>query len=137
MFTTNHKDRLDPALLRPGRMDMHIHMSYCTPCGFEILASNYLRIQSHCLFNEIQGLIEKVEVTPAEVAEELMKNEDPDLSLAGLVASLHQKQQMKCVEESKFEGGGAVNEEDKRSPKMEEVGKKKKSRKARRGKGNR
>ncbi|KAG6712559.1 hypothetical protein I3843_05G102700 [Carya illinoinensis] len=137
VFTTNHKERLDPALLRPGRMDMHIHMSYCTPCGFEILASNYLRIQSHSLFNEIEGLIEEVEVTPAEVAEELMKNEDPDISLAGLVASLHQKQQMKCVEESKFEGGGAVNEEDKRSPKMEEVGKKKKSRKARRGKGKR
>ncbi|KAI4295499.1 hypothetical protein L6164_035541 [Bauhinia variegata] len=33
-FTTNHRDRLDTALPRPGRMDVHIHMSYCTPCGF-------------------------------------------------------------------------------------------------------
>ena len=28
-------------------MDMHIHMSYCTPCGFKMLASNYLDITSH------------------------------------------------------------------------------------------
>ncbi|KAI3849094.1 hypothetical protein MKW98_029019, partial [Papaver atlanticum] len=31
IFTTNHKEK--PSLLRPGRMDMHIHMSYCTPKG--------------------------------------------------------------------------------------------------------
>ncbi|KAJ0796060.1 putative P-loop containing nucleoside triphosphate hydrolase [Helianthus annuus] len=28
VFTTNHKEKLDPALLRPGRMDVHINMSY-------------------------------------------------------------------------------------------------------------
>ena len=27
VFTTNHKERLDPALLRPGQMDMHTHLS--------------------------------------------------------------------------------------------------------------
>ncbi|EEF40805.1 conserved hypothetical protein [Ricinus communis] len=31
VFTTNHKEVLDPALLRPGRMDMHIHMTEVTP----------------------------------------------------------------------------------------------------------
>lgn len=30
VFTTNHKEKLDPALLRPGRMDMHVHLSYCS-----------------------------------------------------------------------------------------------------------
>ncbi|PRQ47453.1 putative ATPase, AAA-type, core, P-loop containing nucleoside triphosphate hydrolase [Rosa chinensis] len=44
VFTTNHKERLEPALLRPGRMDVRIHMSYCTPRGFKTLASNYLGI---------------------------------------------------------------------------------------------
>uniref|UniRef100_A0A0D9WZH7 AAA+ ATPase domain-containing protein n=1 Tax=Leersia perrieri TaxID=77586 RepID=A0A0D9WZH7_9ORYZ len=29
VFTTNYKERLDAALLRPGRMDMHIYMGYC------------------------------------------------------------------------------------------------------------
>ena len=26
-MTTNHKDKLDPALLRPGRADVHVHLN--------------------------------------------------------------------------------------------------------------
>lgn len=29
-MTTNHKDRLDPALLRPGRADVHIKLNYAS-----------------------------------------------------------------------------------------------------------
>ncbi|XP_059448007.1 AAA-ATPase At3g50940-like [Corylus avellana] len=88
VFTTNHKDKLDPALLRAGSIDMHIHMSHCTPSGFKILASNYLGIESHSNFTEIEGLLKQVEVTPAEVAEELMKSDDVDIALTGLVSFL-------------------------------------------------
>ncbi|KAK9108902.1 hypothetical protein Sjap_016962 [Stephania japonica] len=91
VFTTNHKDRLDPALLRPGRMDMHIHMSYCNPDGFKLLASNYLGIKDHQSFNEIEGLMKEVNVTPAEVAEELMKSDDPNAALNGLLKFLKRK----------------------------------------------
>ncbi|KAL4305118.1 hypothetical protein AHAS_Ahas16G0046300 [Arachis hypogaea] len=60
--TTNHKERLDPALLRPGRMDLHIHMSYCSFTACKTLASNYLGIQNHHhpMFDDIQGLLDKV-----------------------------------------------------------------------------
>ncbi|XP_039011155.1 AAA-ATPase At2g18193-like [Hibiscus syriacus] len=93
VFTTNYKDRIDPALLRPGRMDLHINMSYCTTAGFRILASNYLGIGSkhNPLFGEIDGLLKSTEATPAEVAEELMRSNDADAALRGLVEFLKRK----------------------------------------------
>nr|GEU44776.1 AAA+ ATPase domain-containing protein [Tanacetum cinerariifolium] len=92
VFTTNHKERLDPALLRPGRMDMHINMSYLTMDGFKTLAANYLNIHDdHRGFREIKQLIKSKKVTPAEVAEELMKSDNVELALEGLVKFLKRK----------------------------------------------
>ncbi|KAM3300664.1 hypothetical protein ACQJBY_041599 [Aegilops geniculata] len=91
IFTTNYKERLDPALLRPGRMDMHIHMGYCTTEAFRILANNYHSIDYHATYPEIEKLIEEVTVTPAEVAEVLMRNDDTDVALHDLVELLKLK----------------------------------------------
>ncbi|GLJ26097.1 hypothetical protein SUGI_0500530 [Cryptomeria japonica] len=50
IFTTNHPDHLDLDLLRSGRMDVHIELSYCKFAAFKILAFNYLRIEHDQLY---------------------------------------------------------------------------------------
>ncbi|KAK1275436.1 hypothetical protein QJS04_geneDACA003995 [Acorus gramineus] len=79
VFTTNHVEKIDPALLRCGRMDMHIHMSYCSYPAMKILMKNYLGFEDgdfeldDGLFAELERLIGEVEMTPADVSEVLIK----------------------------------------------------------------
>ncbi|KAM1529215.1 hypothetical protein ACFX1Z_018449 [Malus domestica] len=61
VFTTNKKDRLNPALLRPGRMDVHIHMFYCTTSGFRLLASNYLALSRFPSVEQMHSIAVKVD----------------------------------------------------------------------------
>uniref|UniRef100_A0A0E0Q244 AAA+ ATPase domain-containing protein n=1 Tax=Oryza rufipogon TaxID=4529 RepID=A0A0E0Q244_ORYRU len=76
VFTTNHKDRLDPALLRPGRMDRKVELGYCKAPALRVLAKNYLGDDDADDHDEIMGeagrLLEEVQVTPADVAEVFM-----------------------------------------------------------------
>ncbi|CBI34993.3 unnamed protein product, partial [Vitis vinifera] len=72
VFTTNHVEKLDPALIRRGRMDKHIELSYCCFEAFKVLAKNYLDLDSHHLFASIRRLLEETNMTPADVAENLM-----------------------------------------------------------------
>ncbi|XWS33796.1 hypothetical protein CRYUN_Cryun22dG0113500 [Craigia yunnanensis] len=126
VLTTNHKQRLDPALLRPGRMDMHINMSYCTTQAFRILASNYLGIKGeHWLFRDIEELLESTKVTPAQVAEELMKNEDTDIALEGFFSFLKHKK----IEDNELEGEASkkIETKESREPKIEHKSIKKES----------
>ncbi|KAG8372384.1 hypothetical protein BUALT_Bualt12G0060600 [Buddleja alternifolia] len=93
VFTTNHIEKLDPALLRSGRMDMHIHMSYCSFQSLKILLRNYLGFDESDLGEEVLAELEAVVVdaamTPADVSEVLIKNRrDKRKAVAEVVEAL-------------------------------------------------
>uniref|UniRef100_A0A2P2KPK2 ATP binding protein n=1 Tax=Rhizophora mucronata TaxID=61149 RepID=A0A2P2KPK2_RHIMU len=107
VFTTNYVDKLDPALIRRGRMDKHIVMSYCCFEAFKVLAKNYLDIDSHELFPKICNLLQETDVTPADVAENLMPKsdeEDEETCLKNLIEAIEaakEEARKKSEEEAK------------------------------------
>lgn len=106
VFTTNHVEKLDPALIRKGRMDKHIELSYCSFEAFKVLAYNYLRIETHRLFPKICELLGEVKITPADVAEHLMPKSasgDSQIQLKSLIEALELKrdEEARKIEESR------------------------------------
>jgi len=107
VFTTNYVEKLDPALVRKGRMDKHIELSYCGFEAFKMLAKNYLNIESHHLFGTIRELLKEVEITPADVAEHLMPKTasgDAEIYLRSLIQALElakEEARVKSVEDAK------------------------------------
>ncbi|KAI5001271.1 hypothetical protein ZWY2020_025921 [Hordeum vulgare] len=109
-------------------MDKRIDMSYCRFEGFKVLAKNYLDVIEHKLFGEIQRLLEETDMSPADVAENLMpmskkKNKDPDLCLSGLIEALKKDAAAaKAKEEEEAAEAKKAKEEDKgkdKAPPME------------------
>ncbi|KAI6680769.1 hypothetical protein NL676_034650 [Syzygium grande] len=81
VFATNHIEKLDPALLRSGRMDMRMHMSYCSYPTLRILLRNYLGSEAEDLggtvaaaARELREAVEKAKMTLADISEVPIKN---------------------------------------------------------------
>ncbi|XP_040985644.1 AAA-ATPase At3g28510-like [Juglans microcarpa x Juglans regia] len=133
VFTTNYVEKLDPALIRKGRMDKHIELSYCSFEAFKGLAKNYLDLEKHPRFDTIQRLMEETKITPADVAENLMPKsslDDADKCLLKLIRALEQAkeeaQKKKAEEEEKLKEEEAAKKKDEEvKVKEEEVAKKK------------
>lgn len=103
VFTTNYVEKLDPALIRRGRMDKHIKLSYCTFEAFKVLAKNYLSLEMHPMFDTVQTLIGETKITPADVAENLMPKsslDDAEKCLSSLIQALEEAKEEAAKEEA-------------------------------------
>ncbi|KAG5527397.1 hypothetical protein RHGRI_028322 [Rhododendron griersonianum] len=107
VFTTNYVEKLDPALIRRGRMDKHIELSYCCLEAFKVLARNYLDLESHDLFETIGKLLDETKISPADVAENLMPKLDDEDGANACLANL-----IKAIEKAKEEAKVKAEEEE-------------------------
>ncbi|CAH8388783.1 unnamed protein product [Eruca vesicaria subsp. sativa] len=99
VFTTNFVDKLDPALIRKGRMDKHIEMSYCGFKAFKVLAKNYLDVEESELYDEIKRLFEdeEIKMTPADVGENLLpksEGEEGETCMKRLIEALKEEKEL-------------------------------------------
>jgi hypothetical protein len=68
IMTTNHKDRIDPAIIRPGRIDLELHMGY-----FDLNRASKLGSRFGISRGVIEGLGQAVWQEPAKLQLALMQ----------------------------------------------------------------
>lgn len=90
VFTTNHRDNVDPALVRCGRMDVHVNLGSCGMHAFRDLVRNYLGLESHALFDAVESCIRSGgSLTPAQIGEMLLRNRrDADVAMREVVSAM-------------------------------------------------
>ncbi|KAK7410742.1 hypothetical protein VNO78_01782 [Psophocarpus tetragonolobus] len=91
VFTMNGtKDEVDQAVLRPGRIDVHIHFPLCDFSTFKILASSYLGLKEHKLFPQVEEVFQTgARLSPAEVGEIMISNRNsPTRALKTVISAL-------------------------------------------------
>lgn len=90
VFTMNSKDYVDQAVLRPGRIDVHIHFPLCDFSSFKTLASSYLGLKDHKLFPQVEEIFENgSSLSPAEIGELMIANRNsPSRALKSVITAL-------------------------------------------------
>ncbi|KAK4362881.1 hypothetical protein RND71_018122 [Anisodus tanguticus] len=90
IFTINNKDQIDPMVLRPGRIDVHIHFPLCDFNAFKSLANNHLGLKDHKLFPQVKEIFQTGAVlSPAEIVEIMISNRSsPTRAMKTVISAL-------------------------------------------------
>ncbi|KAG2290542.1 hypothetical protein Bca52824_050146 [Brassica carinata] len=90
VFTMTGKEHIDPAMIRPGRVDVHIHFPLCDFTAFKTLANNYLGLKEHKLFPQVEGIFQSgASLSPAEIGELMIANRSsPTRALKHVISAL-------------------------------------------------
>ncbi|KAL1338055.1 hypothetical protein HN51_032741 [Arachis hypogaea] len=104
-------------------MDKHIELSYCGFEAFKVLAKNYLDVESHGLFPVIERKLVETDMTPADVAENLMPksvDEGVEDCLLNLIKALEIAKEEEAAKKAQEEAR-KKEEEDEKEVKDKEV----------------
>ncbi|MED6219710.1 hypothetical protein PIB30_038283 [Stylosanthes scabra] len=90
VFTMNSKEHVDPNLLRPGRIDVHIHFPLCDFTAFKTMANSYLGVKEHKLFPQVQEIFQNgASLSPAEIGELMIANRNsPSRAIKSVITAL-------------------------------------------------
>merc|ERR1712096_347001 len=85
VMTTNYPQKLDPALIRPGRINKRIHLSYVGPDAMCSMTEHYLKVSLSDEQRRRLGLLaERCSVTPAQL-EQCFAESDSVEELLGIL----------------------------------------------------
>merc|ERR1712154_632813 len=91
IMTTNHPERLDAALIRPGRIDKKLILGYMPPSEIILMLEHYFQMKLDPNQRmRIEDLIcdvssgPKLEVTPAQVEQLAVEHDDIEIMLEAL-----------------------------------------------------
>ncbi|KAK2992779.1 hypothetical protein RJ640_023292, partial [Escallonia rubra] len=90
VFTMNGKDQVDPTVLRPGRIDVHIQFPLCDFSAFKNLANSHLGLKEHKLFPQVEEIFQTgASLSPAEIGEIMISNRSsPTRALKSVITAL-------------------------------------------------
>ncbi|KAL0400563.1 UNVERIFIED_CONTAM: AAA-ATPase [Sesamum latifolium] len=90
LFTMNSKEKADPNILRPGRIDVHINFPLCDFTAFKSLANSHLGLKDHKLFPQVEEIFQTgASLSQAEICEIMISNRgSPSRALKTVITAL-------------------------------------------------
>lgn len=81
VMTTNHRERLDPALIRPGRADLHVEMGYVGAQAAGALFERFFP-EHPALTAQFRAVLGNTRIAPCELQGWLLENADNPVAAA-------------------------------------------------------
>lgn len=96
MMTTNHREKLDPALLRPGRADMHVELNYASEKQMKGLFKKFFPECSEEMMQNFANELPEFKINMAKLQGHFLKHRiDPQGAIANAKSLLDMDYQIK------------------------------------------